>query len=192
MCCSTIGSKLPTVMRRERRGQGQTDIPAEQSSAGQGPWLSAAHAHPRGPGDSDCAAPQGPRFLDRLKSRRRAVLPAKYRMRRSAEFGLAVRSGVRAPQPSVVVHIRRHAIQNMDATPLIGLIVAKSVGGSVDRHRVARRLRHAARSIVDELDPADRVVIRALPSSRTAPSLMLEQQLRAGVRRAHLLIERKR
>lgn len=120
------------------------------------------------------------------------MLPAKYRMRRSAEFGLAVRNGVRAPQPTIIVHMRRHATQSMNATPLIGLIVAKSVGGSVDRHRVARRLRHAARLIVDELDPADRVVIRALPSSRTAPSLMLEQQLRAGVRRAHLQIERKR
>ena len=191
MCHSTTGSGLPTVMRRERRGQGQTDIPAEQPSAGQGPWLSVAHADSSGPGDRDRTAPQRPRFSDRLKSRQRTVLPAKYRMRGSAEFGLAVRSGVRAPLSAIVVHARRQADQNLSGAPLIGLIVAKSVGGSVDRHRVARRLRHAARAVVDELRPADRIVIRALPSSRTTATPVLEQQLRAGVRRAHLLMEPK-
>lgn len=176
-------------MRRERRGQGQADIPAEQPPAGQSPWVSPAHADPRGPGNRDRTAPQGPQFSDRLKSRQRAVLPVKYRMRRSADFGLAVRRGVRAPQPAIVVHARRHVGQAPSAAPLIGLIVAKSVGGSVDRHRVARQLRHAARAIVGELHPADRIVIRALPSSRTTATPALEQQLLAGVRRAHLLLE---
>lgn len=189
MCHSTTGSKLPIVMRRKRRGQGQADIPAEQPSAGQGPWLSPAHADSGGPSDRDRAAPQGPRFTDRLNSGQRTVLPAKYRMRRSAEFGLAVRDGVRASQPAIVVYARRQASQTPSTAPLIGLIVAKSVGGSVDRHRVARRLRHVARAIVDELDPGDRIVVRALPSSRTALTPALEQQLRAGVRRAHLLME---
>ena len=189
MCRSTTGSRLPTVMRRERRGQGQTDIPAEQPAAGQGPWLPRAHADSGGPGDRDRTAPQGPRVSDRLNSRQRTVLPAKYRMRRTAEFGLAVRSGVRAPQPAIVVHARREAVPISGGAPLIGLIVAKSVGGSVDRHRVARRLRHAARAIVDELHPADRIVVRALPSSRTTATPALEQQLRAGVRRAHRLME---
>ena len=47
--------------------------------------------------------------------------------------------------------------------PKIGLVVAKSVGSAVQRHRVARRLRHVARTVIADLDPADRVVIRALP-----------------------------
>jgi ribonuclease P protein component len=46
-----------------------------------------------------------------------------------------------------------------------------------------------ARAVVDELHPADRIVIRALPSSRTAATPALEQQLRAGVRRVHRLME---
>ena len=44
-------------------------------------------------------------------------------------------------------------------------------------------LRHVARTVIDELDPADRVVIRALPSSRHAISARLEQELRAALRR---------
>jgi ribonuclease P protein component len=48
---------------------------------------------------------------------------------------------------------------------------------------VARRLRHVARTVIDELDPADRVVIRALPSSRDAISARLEQELRTALRR---------
>ncbi len=53
----------------------------------------------------------------------------------------------------------------------------------MQRHRVARRLRHVARTVIDELDPADRVVIRALPGSRDAISARLEQELRTALRR---------
>lgn len=89
-------------------------------------------------------------------------------------------------QPDIVVHALRS--DDFDQSgPRVGLIVAKSVGGSVQRHRVARRLRHVARSVVSELDPADRVVIRALPSSRYAISARLEQQLRVALKRARLL-----
>jgi ribonuclease P protein component len=110
------------------------------------------------------------------------VLPARYRMTRSAEFGATVSQGVRAVQPHLVVH----AIRADDATdigPRIGLVVAKSVGNAVQRHRVARRLRHVARTVIDDLDPADRVVIRALPGSRDAFSARLEQELRTALRR---------
>jgi len=111
-------------------------------------------------------------------------------MRRSADFGFAVRSGVRAAQADLVVHANREIHSAAGDLPQIGLIVTKSVGGAVDRHRVARKLRHAARAVLVELDPADRIVIRALPSSRDASSPRLEQQLRAGVRRASKLMAR--
>lgn len=110
-------------------------------------------------------------------------------MTRTEEFTHTVKCGVRAPQPDLVVHAYRAA---GGAEPHVGLIVAKSVGGAVDRHRVARRLRHAARTLLAELDPADRIVVRAQPSSREARSARLEDQLRAGVRRAHSLMERHR
>ena len=114
------------------------------------------------------------------------MLPAQYRMTRSTEFGATVNHGVRAVQPDIVVHACR--CDDTDPRgPKVGLVVAKTVGGSVHRHRVARRLRHVARSVIADLDPADRVVIRALPSSRYAISARLEQQLRVALKRARLL-----
>ncbi len=86
-------------------------------------------------------------------------------------------------QPDLVVYVRRD--DGDREGPRIGLVVGKSVGSAVQRHRVARRLRHVARAVVDELDPCERVVVRALPGSRHAISARLEQQLRAGLRRSH-------
>jgi ribonuclease P protein component len=105
-------------------------------------------------------------------------------MTRSTEFGVTVSRGVRAVQPDLVVHALRSSDDRLADGPRIGLVVSKSVGGAVERHRVARRLRHVARTVIDELDPADRVVIRALPSSRHTISARLEQELRTALRRA--------
>jgi ribonuclease P protein component len=109
-------------------------------------------------------------------------------MTRSAEFSATVKHGVRAVQPDIVVHARRED----NSGPRIGLVVSKSVGSAVQRHRVSRRLRHVAANVIPELDPGDRVVIRALPSSRTAISARLEQQLRNGLQRTHTLMEKNR
>lgn len=103
-------------------------------------------------------------------------------MTRSTEFGATVSQGVRAAQPDFVLYALR-----CDGTgepgPRIGLIVSKAVGNAVHRHRVSRRLRHAARAILDDLDPAERVVIRALPRSRDAVSSRLEQELQTALQR---------
>jgi ribonuclease P protein component len=114
------------------------------------------------------------------------VLPARYRMTRSTEFRSTVRDGVRAVEHDLVVHAERCNHQT-DPGPRIGLVVGKSVGSSVQRHRVARRLRHVARNVVTELDPRDRIVIRALPTSRHVILARLEQELRSGLTRAQVL-----
>jgi ribonuclease P protein component len=111
-------------------------------------------------------------------------------MTRSTDFGATVKRGVRAAQPDIVVHVRRD--EGCDDGPRIGLVVAKSVGSAVDRHRVSRRLRHVARGFVEELDGCERIVIRALPGSRLAPSARLEQQLRTGLERTHRLLGTQR
>ena len=112
------------------------------------------------------------------------MLPAQNRMTRSTEFGATVSQGLRAVQPDLVVHALRRT-DEADG-PRIGLVVSKSVGTAVQRHRVARRLRHVARTVLDDLDPGDRVVIRALPGSRHAISARLEQELRAALNRVQL------
>lgn len=111
------------------------------------------------------------------------MLPARNRMRRSTEFGETVKYGTRTVQPDVVVHVQRARDSNVTG-PRIGLIIAKSVGSAVERHRVARQLRHIARTLLGGLDQSDQVVIRARPSSRNVSSARLEQQLRTGLRRA--------
>ncbi len=111
------------------------------------------------------------------------MLPAQYRMTRSAEFGATVKHGVRAVQPDLVVHVRRDDVD--PEGPRIGLVIAKSVGTAVQRHQVARRLRHVAKAVIPELDPSERVVIRALPGSSRAISARLERQLRKGLQRTH-------
>lgn len=111
-------------------------------------------------------------------------------MTRSTDFGATVKRGVRAAQPDIVVHVRLD--DGCDDGPRIGLVVAKSVGNAVQRHRVSRRLRHVARAVVDELDPSERVVIRALPGSSDAISVRLEQQLRTALKRSHDMLGTRR
>ncbi|OSC39324.1 ribonuclease P protein component [Mycobacterium decipiens] len=112
------------------------------------------------------------------------MLRARNRMRRSADFDATVKHGLRTVQPDVVVYVWRGSEDEVASGPRVGLIIAKAVGSAVERHRVARRLRHVARSILTDLRPSDHMVIRALPSSRHVSSAWLEQQLRCGVRRA--------
>jgi ribonuclease P protein component len=111
------------------------------------------------------------------------VLPAQYRMTRSTDFGMTVRRGMRAAQPDIVVHVVKASDEL--AEPKVGLVVSKSVGSAVQRHRVSRMLRHVARDVLDELGPGDKVVIRALPSSSRAKSVRLEEELRNALRRVN-------
>lgn len=119
------------------------------------------------------------------------MLPSHYRMRRSADFGATVKQGRRAAQPDVIVYSRVVDDRRIDTPevaempPRVGLIIAKSVGSAVDRHRVARRLRHVARDVLSDLHAGEQLVIRALPSSRAAKSDALRTQLRAGLRAVH-------
>lgn len=117
------------------------------------------------------------------------MLPARYRMTRSAEFGATVRHGVRAAQPDLVVHAYKDP-EHPDG-PRIGFVVSKAVGCAVERHRVTRRLRHIARGVIADLDPADRVVVRALPSSSSAPFARLERELVEGVWRTRVAMDRR-
>jgi ribonuclease P protein component len=103
-------------------------------------------------------------------------------MTRSTDFGLTVHRGARAAQRDLVVHAL-HSSCDGSGDPKIGLVVSKSVGTAVQRHRVSRMLRHVARGVIDDLGPGDKVVIRALPSSCHAVSAELERELRTALRK---------
>jgi ribonuclease P protein component len=101
-------------------------------------------------------------------------------MRRSIDFAAVVRSGSRARRGNVVVHQRA----KLTAGPaLIGLVVGRSVGGSVVRHRVSRRLRAQLAQRVDALPAGSGVVVRALPSSASVDSAELGRNLDAALAR---------
>jgi ribonuclease P protein component len=66
------------------------------------------------------------------------VLPKSNRLRSGAEFTRISKTGHRASSTNLVIYA---ALEN-NSTPKIGFIVNRSVGGSVTRHLVTRKLRH--------------------------------------------------
>jgi ribonuclease P protein component len=66
---------------------------------------------------------------------------------------------------------------------LVGFVVGRTVGPSVDRHRVIRRLRHAVLPTVDTLPPGSVTVIRALPTAVHASWRSLVADVTAGIDR---------
>ncbi|GAA2413390.1 ribonuclease P protein component [Mycolicibacterium llatzerense] len=118
------------------------------------------------------------------------MLPARNRMTRSTDFRVTVNRGVRAAQRDLVVHSLAPgapdgAESNTEDAPKVGLVVGKSVGNAVQRHRVSRQLRHASRDLLPELRSGELLVIRALPGSREAATATLQDELRVAVQRAH-------
>jgi ribonuclease P protein component len=91
-------------------------------------------------------------------------------MRRSRDFTSVVRDGARTRSGPVVVHQRTDLGTD---TPLVGFVVGKSVGGSVQRHRVTRRLRAQVAQRLTALPPHSATVVRALPAAAAADSAEL-------------------
>jgi ribonuclease P protein component len=105
------------------------------------------------------------------------VLPVAARLTHRDDFTAVVRHGRRAARRLVVMHVLVADPCPETGDPRVGFIVSRSVGGSVVRHRVARRLRHLMRPRLTDLPAGSRVVIRALPASATADSAGLGRDL---------------
>lgn len=112
------------------------------------------------------------------------MLPAAYRMRTAADFTLAVRSGRRVRCGDLVLHQAvLDAASAIPEAPLIGFIVGRSVGNSVVRHRVVRRLRAQMRARLDMVPVRSHTVVRALPGAADADSAGLAADLDSALRR---------
>jgi ribonuclease P protein component len=105
------------------------------------------------------------------------VLPARSRIRRSEEFRGVTRRGRRAGRPRLVAHLLLPGDGEQDGPARVGFVVSKAVGGSVVRHRVARRLRHLVRERLGALPPGSLLVVRATPQSADADSGALGDDL---------------
>jgi ribonuclease P protein component len=115
------------------------------------------------------------------------MLPAAHRLRTAADFRDTTRRGTKVPRGSVVVYLAPpHGGSPEEAPPpRVGLIVGKNVGGSVQRHRAARRIRAVVAPLLAALPTGSTVVIRALPGADIDPELAdhVSRGLRAGVER---------
>jgi ribonuclease P protein component len=108
------------------------------------------------------------------------VLPAAARLRARTDFTATVRRGVRAAVPALVVHLA----DGSAATPQVGFIVTRAVGGAVQRNRVRRRLRHLMRGRLDRLPAGATVVVRVNPAAVTRSSAELAVDLDRALTRA--------
>ncbi|WP_375484556.1 ribonuclease P protein component [uncultured Jatrophihabitans sp.] len=109
-------------------------------------------------------------------------------MRRSADFRSVVRGGLRARTGRIVVHHRPdlqhspdlqhpHDPPSRSAAPLVGFVVSKAVGNSVQRHAVTRKLRAQLAARVSDLPATSGTVVRALPPAAQADSATLSRDL---------------
>ena len=118
------------------------------------------------------------------------MLPAQARLRRRPEFTAVVRSGRRTGRPTMVLHLLPERPVTGDVArggaapcPRVGLVVGRSVGNSVVRHRVSRRLRAAAREQLGRLPASADLVLRARPEAATAGFDRLRADLSSGLDR---------
>jgi len=109
------------------------------------------------------------------------VLPARYRLRSSADFAVVLRGARGAGgSPSGSRFIVVHA-NSTDARagqpPRVGLVVSKAVGNAVVRNRTKRVLRALMSSRIDQLPEGVDVVIRAKTDLPGTPTAILAQDL---------------
>ena len=93
------------------------------------------------------------------------MLAKSARLTESADFARATKSGLRFSTQNFVGYLYP---TNLDQPARAGLIISKNVGGSVTRHRIARKARHTLREIYPQLPTGGLLVIRALNSAHSA------------------------
>jgi len=110
------------------------------------------------------------------------VLPARNRMRRSADYRAAVRTGRRVGRASLVLHLA--AEQTSTEPARVGFVVSRAVGPAATRNLVKRRLREAVRARITELPPGCLAVVRANPAAASASWPVLSGDLNSALDRA--------
>jgi len=109
------------------------------------------------------------------------VLPARHRLRSSADFAAVLRGarragGSRSGSRFIVVHINSTDAR-AGQPPRIGLVVSKAVGNAVVRNRTKRILRALMSTRIAQLPDGVDVVIRAKTDLPSTPTAILAQDL---------------
>ncbi len=92
------------------------------------------------------------------------MLPKSARLTNNGDYVRATKSGLRVTSANFVGYLH---ISNSTGPARAGLIISKSVGGSVTRHRVARKIRHVLQDQIILLPTGSLLVIRALTNTTT-------------------------
>jgi ribonuclease P protein component len=87
------------------------------------------------------------------------------RISNSADFAKATKSGLRSTTNSLVGYLH---LSNSNQPAQCGLIINKSVGNSVVRHSVARKIRHIIAANLASLPTGSLFVVRALPAANSS------------------------
>ena len=86
------------------------------------------------------------------------------RLTESGDFARATKSGLRYSTTNFVGYLYPTGKKEPARA---GLIISKSVGGSVTRHRIARQIRHVLRETYSQLPEGSLFVVRALRNPLT-------------------------
>ncbi len=86
------------------------------------------------------------------------MLPKTNRLRAGSDFNRITKAGVRVSSENIVIY----ASLGEQKQPRVGFIVNRSVGGSVSRHLVTRKLRHNFATYIPFLPKQSMLVVRVL------------------------------
>ena len=96
------------------------------------------------------------------------MLPKPNRLRVGSDFNLVTKTGSRFTGENLVIYV---LVSKSDQSKA-GLIVNRSVGGSVSRHLVSRKLRHNLVTQLPKLNQNLMLVVRVLkPSKNYTPEI---------------------
>ena len=93
------------------------------------------------------------------------MLPNNARIKSSSDFAITTRNGRRITSTSLIGYL--YSSKSKEPAKL-GLIVGKSVGNSVVRHRIARQIRHAVREELNNFPNGTLFVVRAMKKPENA------------------------
>jgi ribonuclease P protein component len=113
------------------------------------------------------------------------VLPRNARLTSPSDFARTTKSGIKVTSENFVGYLYIQAATN--SAPRAGLIVGKSAGGSVQRHRISRQLRHAIAPTLKSLPTGSLLVIRAL---KGAASSNISEEINAVITRLNKKTEK--
>ena len=93
------------------------------------------------------------------------MLPKNARLTNTNDFARATKSGLRVSTQNFIGYLY---INTTESQTRAGIIISKSVGGSVVRHLVSRKVRHILAEEIKNLPANSLLVIRALNGAAKA------------------------